>query len=354
MIKKNKICFVIPSLLDRGPIKVVKSITDLMLTQTRFEFEVFYFDEVKSSKLHFNCKVEKINFSHKLKGFDIIHTHGLRPDLYGIYHYNNEESVYHISTAHNYIDELKFEYNFFISTVFYHVWKAIFRRVDYLVTLTVAMKKYYEKRGVKNICHIYNGILENKEQTPVQSNDHKLLTSFRDKFSTTIGSMCILTERKGIDQVLKLLTINKNLGFILIGDGLLLNNLKRMSNLLGVQEQVLFLGYKENSYKYLKYFDAFVIPSRSEGFGLTLIEAARYKTPVIASDIPTFRELFNKNEIAFFKPDDITDFNQKLKNIISNKQMYIDNAYKKYLNNYTDKIMANKYFELYEKAMFRY
>ncbi|WP_143870065.1 glycosyltransferase family 4 protein [Catenovulum sediminis] len=44
---------------------------------------------------------------------------------------------------------------------------------------------------------------------------------------------------------------------------------------------------------------AFVFPSLYEGFGLPIVESLNYNTPVIASDIPAFRE-FQHNNIYYF------------------------------------------------------
>ena len=44
--------------------------------------------------------------------------------------------------------------------------------------------------------------------------------------------------------------------------------------------------------------DVLVAPSRGEGFGLPLIEAAQHKLPIFARDIPVFREVAGEN--AFF------------------------------------------------------
>ncbi|MEC9881406.1 glycosyltransferase family 1 protein [Escherichia marmotae] len=48
---------------------------------------------------------------------------------------------------------------------------------------------------------------------------------------------------------------------------------------------------------------AFVFPSKYEGFGLPILEALDNKCPVIASDIPAFREFSNSN-ITYFKLGD--------------------------------------------------
>ncbi|MBK9600570.1 MAG: glycosyltransferase [Anaerolineales bacterium] len=49
--------------------------------------------------------------------------------------------------------------------------------------------------------------------------------------------------------------------------------------------------------------DALLFPSREEGFGIPLIEAAFSHLPAFCADIPPLREL-GLNDAAFFSPDD--------------------------------------------------
>lgn len=56
---------------------------------------------------------------------------------------------------------------------------------------------------------------------------------------------------------------------------------------------------------------ALVYPSIGEGFGLPLVEAKHYGTPVIASDIPIFREIAG-DAIDYFRPLDSHDLAQHM------------------------------------------
>ncbi len=64
---------------------------------------------------------------------------------------------------------------------------------------------------------------------------------------------------------------------------------------------------------------ALVFPSLAEGFGLPIMEAANHGLPVIASDIPVFRELGGEH-ISYFKTLDSSDLATRLREAISTEK----------------------------------
>jgi len=59
-----------------------------------------------------------------------------------------------------------------------------------------------------------------------------------------------------------------------------------------------------------------VVPSRYEGFGLPIVEAATISTPVLASPLPVFKYLFGEN-VEYF--EDIADLKSKIEKIINDE-----------------------------------
>lgn len=84
-------------------------------------------------------------------------------------------------------------------------------------------------------------------------------------------------------------------------------DLQRLSCKLGIAERVKFFGVVSDEHLSSLYSQsrALLIPSKFEGFGLGLIEALSCGCPVIASDIPIFRETA-KNSILFAPVNDLS------------------------------------------------
>lgn len=74
--------------------------------------------------------------------------------------------------------------------------------------------------------------------------------------------------------------------------------------------KIKWLNYvdKETLFSLYSHADAFVFPSKFEGFGIPLIEALKCGTPVICSDIPVFREI--AGDVAYYVQTDAESFRE--------------------------------------------
>jgi glycosyltransferase involved in cell wall biosynthesis len=79
--------------------------------------------------------------------------------------------------------------------------------------------------------------------------------------------------------------------FIWVGDGQDREYLINQVSEYGVQEQVLFLGYRRDVPRLLKAADLFVFPTHYEGSPFALLEAMAYHLPIVASDADAIVEL---------------------------------------------------------------
>lgn len=108
-----------------------------------------------------------------------------------------------------------------------------------------------------------------------------------------------LHQQKGLERLLKAWAIvcrSNPLNLCIIGGGSesYKNRLSSLASTLGISHYVDFVGFKSGTEKIslIKSSKVAVIPSTYESFGMTIIEAGLCGLPVIAFDIPVFKELF--------------------------------------------------------------
>ena len=92
-----------------------------------------------------------------------------------------------------------------------------------------------------------------------------------------------LHEKKGIDTLLKALSLVSGAWLWIAGDGELKADLERLAGKLGVADRVRFLGWRSERAALLRAADLVALPSRYEPFGTVMIEAWQTGVPLIAA-----------------------------------------------------------------------
>jgi glycosyltransferase involved in cell wall biosynthesis len=118
------------------------------------------------------------------------------------------------------------------------------------------------------------------------------------KGEVLIGSVGRLSKEKGIEYFLlmakKILELEnkKSVKFVVVGDGPDKESLLRRKTHLGLDGHVAFVGYRTDLNNIYKAIDIFILPSLSEGVPISLLEAAYFAKPVIATKVGGIPELF--------------------------------------------------------------
>jgi glycosyltransferase involved in cell wall biosynthesis len=99
-----------------------------------------------------------------------------------------------------------------------------------------------------------------------------------------------LHAQKGINYLLAAAKLVPEAFFLIAGDGPDRADLQRHAKRIGVEEQVQFLGYREDIPQLLTSCDLFVLPSVYEPLGLSVLEAMAAGKPVIASAVGGLKE----------------------------------------------------------------
>ena len=173
----------------------------------------------------------------------------------------------------------------------------------------------------KKVVRIYNGI-ETKKY------DCAKLKKY-DENAIVIGCVArIMPELKGQDILLEAIKIVKKQHprvMALFAGGIAENQQRNYENLKNyvrdnsLEENVKFLGNVDNIPEFLNKIDICVVPSRSEGFGLALVEAMAMGVPCVASNIAGPKEIVENEGYGFlFECGNEIDLAKQIKCLISN------------------------------------
>lgn len=115
-----------------------------------------------------------------------------------------------------------------------------------------------------------------------------------------LGMVCRLVEQKGVPYALEAF---QRIGarfpaarLVIVGDGLMAAELRRLADALGLSDRVHWLGWRGDTDRLIASFDIVLMPSLWEGFGLALLEAMSRRVPVIASRVSAIPEVVSHGE----------------------------------------------------------
>lgn len=191
------------------------------------------------------------------------------------------------------------------------------RRVDFSVNKSfLSLKKYNNhlvnrivcvSHNVKNIL-LNDGIPANKLNVVhdgIDLNRFKNITitkSVKEELeipenSFLVGTIAALVDHKDYPTLLRaaqtVIKKNKQVFFIAAGDGLLKYKLHALSRELGIEKQFQFLGFRTDVLQILKQMDIFVLSSKEEGLGSSVLDAQACAIPVVATQGGGIPEIIN-------------------------------------------------------------
>ena len=151
----------------------------------------------------------------------------------------------------------------------------------------------------------------------VRTNYHGLdftsLNSYKDDSLKKKYDLCFIARIEKNKGVLDFINVVQNLkdqkpdiSAVIVGDGTYLKEARSIINDRGLSKNITTTGFLEvERFKYLQQSRIFLSPTYGkEGFGITLLEALFFNTPIVAYTHPVFEEVFGSyNLVKLIKQD---------------------------------------------------
>jgi glycosyltransferase involved in cell wall biosynthesis len=157
------------------------------------------------------------------------------------------------------------------------------RKADMVHAVSNHIARRATELGARNVTVVPNGV-DVSLFKPLDKAELRTKYGFGMEEKIVVSSSR-LTPKNGIDDLIRAAAMLNDTKLLLLGGGEEKENLQKLINELGCAERIKLLGYVENKKlpEYMNIADVFCRPSRSEGFGISFIEAMACKTPVVGT-----------------------------------------------------------------------
>ncbi len=232
---------------------------------------------------------------------DAVHTHLIHADWHGVMAARRTGIKAIFSTGHN---DDPFRRRLMIRLGQRWVWS----RLTHGIAISDAVRRFQiavEGASADRVTTVYYGFDPPSEPADDTSEmiRHELGLPLQ---SPVFGSVCRLIEQKGIDDSLRAFwQVSRELPdahYVIVGEGAQRAALEAQVAGYNLSHRVHFLGWRDDARSLMAAFDALVVPSRWEGFGLVVLEAMAARLPVIAARVSALPEIVVESETGYLIP----------------------------------------------------
>lgn len=260
----------------------------------------FAFKDIFLPKLYRRKYLKNLDEIVKSEKIDIIHSHGGVAGMYARFYRKNFKSVKIIHSIHgiHYINSK----NPFRNLVSKSIEQFLVPYTDIFVC--ASQNDFDTADKIKIISKEKTKLIRYGINIPVEEHI-RIDLSLAEKLGIketdfVIGNVSRFDYQKNQRLIIKIapeiIKSNDNVKFLFVGDGRYLNSCKEKCRKLGISEKVIFTGEVTDVARYYPLIDIFVFPSLWEGLSLTLLETMAFSKCIIASDIPSNKEVIKNSQ----------------------------------------------------------
>jgi len=161
-------------------------------------------------------------------------------------------------------------------------------------------------------------------------------TGFKDH-KTWVKTVAELVQRKNIKAK-----------YILIGEGKLEQEVRTQVKELGLENDIIFAGFRKDIPEILPEFDLFLFTSNNEPTGGVLLESYACRVPIVAANAGGIPEVVVDNETGLLaEVGNPVDFADKVEKLLGDEELqkkFSEKGYQYLKDNFTKEVIAKKMF----------
>lgn len=284
----------------------------------------------------------------KANKYDVVHTHTTKAGLIGRIAARMSSTNVIIHTVHGFA----FSENSSKCKIYFY--SLIERVASFFCDRIVTVSNYHRQWAINlkiakesKLQAIPNGIqgISLSEKISRKSNNFNILFVGRlviEKGILDLVSATSMLKKSGIAEV----------NLLLVGAGEDELTIQEHIKSLGVENNVEFLGFKDNISTYYENSDIFCLPSYREGLSISLLESMSTGIAIVASDVGGNKEALSYGDSGLlYEAGNIESLFKCLSSLIVDDKLRFElgaSAKKRFNSYYHEKIMTDAYLSLYE------
>jgi glycosyltransferase involved in cell wall biosynthesis len=288
--------------------------------------------------------------------YDIIHAHGTRAAS-NVFYSDNKLNIPMIYTVHGW--SFHDNQNIVMRKVREFSEKFLTKRASTTITVSESNKRDgIAKFKLERAEVIYNGIDHERFNPCLNYSDIRAEFGIPEG-KTLVGYLVRMTEQKDpftmIRAIKEVSETNKNIVFLMVGNGELLDPTKKLAKELDVLDQIVFSDFRNDIPAILNAIDIYCLPSLWEGMPIGLLEAMAMGKACIASAVDGTKELVNDGENGILiQPKDAHSLAKHIINLHlhpEGRKAFGNNAMKYIHKHFSLDEMVNKIQDVYLKTI---
>ena len=311
--------------------------------------------------LSLNVKMSEVIESEKL---DILHVHYAMPHATSAYlaqKIAGEDRIKFITTLHGTDITLVGKHHSFFEITKFSIENSngITCVSEYLRRLT--LQTFNIKRQMKVIYNFVDTEKYKKDERIIKKmkagENNGFDSSFIEKDDLVISHISNFRPVKRIQNIIKAFCrISREVKskLLLVGDGPEVSRCRTMAEKLGLIDKIYFTGIQENIVPLLSLSDIYLLPSKSESFGLSALEALSCSVPVIGTNVGGLSEVVEDGKSGFLiDPDDADEIAESSLRILCDlnlRQSMSEEARKRALL-FDSRVIVPKYMDYYNEIL---
>lgn len=345
MIKKRKILFVMNSLYGGGAEKVFQTLLN-NLSKEKYDISVISINE---NKIDTSVYKSKFKYSYIFSGGNSFINKIVNKIKLFLYYHTSPEFFYRLFIKEKYDVEVAFiegyatrfvsgsnnlnsrKYAWVHTDLQTNPWTVVsfrnnieegycYKKFNNIFCVSNGVKKsFIEKYEIENCCVQYNPVDE--IEILFKSNLFEVKRDYNRMQFVTLGR---LVEEKGYNRLLRVVLKLKEEGYNnfnvwILGDGCLKDEFSDYIKSNHLENYVSLLGFQENPYPYIKFSDALICSSISEGFSTVATESMILSKPIFTTDCAGMKELFGDYECGVICENKEIELFNMLKDVLTNE-----------------------------------